>query len=299
MTLRTALVVLGLALASPSVVFAQASTGELRDELDRHRIAAELGLFYTDDDDSWLVGLQPAVHAQVGLLEQTEALPISVQLDVDLRGAGYDGDGPGGSTSGFRVGNPYLGARVGHDAGEPGSRWRARGGLGLTLPITNLYDPDGTLFTSLVLGQALTGGWDPWLSSLANMAIVVRGDFEYRHLYFFVGAEAAVGFLLPVEYRGMTGDTVVVPQVGVWAAGRPLEDIALGLRFQAVATVATRAAPGSSGTEGYTALVPFVRAELGPGFIETRLVINLDDPFGFAFDDGGLWGWYIGGGVAF
>lgn len=293
---RAAVVLLAV-LALPLDVAAQASTGELRDEPFRHLFAAELGLFYADHDDTWVVALQPAVHAQIGALEQTDSLPISVQLDVDWRGAGFDGDSPAGPSSGFRAWNPYLGARVGHEAGEPGSRWRARGGLGLTLPLANLYDAGSELFTSKVVGQALTGGWDPWLSSRPEVAVVVRGDFEYRHTHFFVGAETALGLLLPIEHEGVTGSTILVPQLGVWAAGRLVEQLALGVRFQAVAQILTRAAPGASDTEGFTALVPFLRSDLGPGFIETRVVINLDDPWGPAFDDGRFWGWYIGGGV--
>lgn len=288
-------------LAFPSVSLAQGSTGELREAPYRHRIAGELGFYHRGMTGGSLVALQPAIHASFGLLQQEGETPIGLQLDLDWRGAGYVADSDfGDDSAAFRVFNPYAGVRIGHEEHDLESSWRVRGGLGITLPLANAYDPDDEVFTTLVLGAALTGGWDPWLSSIGSMAVVLRGDFEYRHTYFLAGAETALGLMLPVEYQGFTGDTVVAPQLGVWAAGRPIEQLAIGMRFQAVALVRTGdTAFGMSNTEGYLALVPFVRLELGAGFLETRLVANLDDPFGPAFDEGGFWGWYIGGGASF
>jgi hypothetical protein len=33
-------------------------------------------------------------------------------------------------------------------------------------------------------------------------------------------------------------------------------------------------------------LLPFFRVQLEPAFFEARLTMNLDNPYGFAFDDG-------------
>ena len=44
---------------------------------------------------------------------------------------------------------------------------------------------------------------------------------------------------------------------------------------------------GSSNTEGYTSLVPFVRYEIDDGFIEARWRLSLDAPYGWSFDSGG------------
>ena len=37
---------------------------------------------------------------------------------------------------------------------------------------------------------------------------------------------------------------------------------------------------------GYVSLVPFLRGEIGDGFLEGRLLLNLDWPYGFSFDSG-------------
>jgi hypothetical protein len=47
------------------------------------------------------------------------------------------------------------------------------------------------------------------------------------------------------------------------------------------------------------ALVPFVRLEGESGFGYLRMTINLDEPYGFAFDDDGIWGLHAGGGARF
>lgn len=287
--------ILWVCLITPLTASAQASTGELRDEHYRHRIAGEMGFFYRDGEPS-VFGFQPSLHGSFELMEQTSELPVSIQLEVDWQAGGAWGKSAFGEETEFRAMNPSVGARIGHEEGERGSRWRARGGVGITLPITNLYDPSPGILTGFVVALALPGAWDPWLAYPFNMALAARGDFEYRHTYFLVGAETAVGFLFPVEYQGSTGNTAITPEIGVWAAGRPVEQLALGARVQAVAIVATNAPRGASDAEGYTALVPFVRLELGSAFVETRLVMNLDEPLGFAFDDGRYWGAYLGAG---
>ncbi len=283
----------------PSVAAAQASTGELRDEDYRHRIAGELTIFHRGTSGGSSVALQPGVHAAIGIVQS--ATGPSVQLDLSWRGGAYVSDPVTGETrAALRMFNPFIGARGALSGGERGSRWRARFGGGLTLPLANAYDPDVDILSTLFAAGALTGMWDPWLHSVANLAVVLRADFEYRHQFFFVGAETALGFMLPVEWQGRTGDTLVAPQLGIWAAGRPIEQLALGLRFQAVAVVTTAdLRPGEPGAEGYLALAPFVRLELDPAFLEARWLLNLDDPLGPALDDNRYWGFYLGGGAQF
>lgn len=296
----TALAFPALFALAPGSAAAQGSTGELLDEDYQHRIAGELGIYQRSTGGNSLVMVQPGLHAAIGIVA-AEAGGPGVQLDIDWRGGGYVNDPElGDSQSAFRVFNPYVGARVAFGAGEPGSRWRARVGGGVTLPLANAYDGNLDLLLAGYGALAMTGGWDPWLNSAGNMAVVARGDFEYRHQYFLVGAETSLGFMLPVEWEGRTGDTIVVPQLGIWAAARPIEQLAIGGRFQAVAQITTGdVSPGASNAEGFLAFTPFIRAELGGGFIETRLVINLDEPFGFAFDHDRFWGFYIAGGASF
>jgi hypothetical protein len=283
-----------LFLASPLAhAHAQGSTGELRDRPYDHRFAIGGGLYVRSTGGDTLALYVPEVQVAVGLTRPSP--DVLVQLDVDWRLSAFTLSGPSGST-GLRAFNPYVGVRVGYEQGEEGSRLRVRGGAGITLPFANLYDWNLELFAAQLGGLATTGFWDAWLSTAGNMGLVGRGDVEYRHAYVLVGGEAALAALVPIEYMGSTGDTVLVTQLGIWVAGRPIPELAIGARFQAVGAFSTRT---TSSDEGYLALAPFVRAEIGPGFVETRLLINLDEPLGFAFDDDNYWAWTLAGGAAF
>lgn len=296
MNFRLFLLSVALLAACPSLALAQSSTGELRDETYDHRVAGELGFFYRSEGSSDIGVLQPSFYGTFTLARFGES--AFLQLDAAWRLAGVFGD-----TSAFRAMNPYVGVRVGAEGGEANGRWRGRGGLGFTLPLTNAYDDFRALGAGLLtytLTHAMNAAFDSWLALPLNAAVVLRGDFEYRGEYFVVGGDGAFGALLPVEYQGSTGDTLLSLQFGAFAGGRPIPELTLGVRFQAVALVTTRDTTGSN-TEGYTSLMPFVRGEFGPAFVEGRLMMNLDDPYGFAFDSTGLhvWAVQVLGGASF
>ena len=274
--------------SSPARAAAQMSTGEIPpdDAGDtRSRVAGELAFFFTDSPFE-LAALMPSIYASLGLAEWEGG--AFVDLDLAWRASGVMGD-----TSAFRAMNPYVGVRAGVRDRRAG--WRVRGGLGATAPLTNFYDPGFDSATPMIIALYAQGAFDAWLALPLNAAIVARGDVEYRGEHFGVGADTAFAALLPVEYQGRTGDTIFVGQLGVFALGRPIEPLALGVRFQAVAMGDTRP---DTGGEGYLALMPFVRGELGNGFVEGRLFMNLDDPLGFAFDRGRYWAVSVTGGAA-
>lgn len=277
-----------VAAVAPASVLAQSSTGELTAEPTEHRVAGELGFFYRREGEADIAILQPSFYGNFTVAHLSDA--AFVQIDAAWRMIGLFGD-----LSAFRAMNPFIGARIGAGGGAPTDRWRARGGVGFTLPLTNAYDdfrggPFGRLSDGLfaqILVPGMQGVYDDWLTSPLNAAVVFRGDFEYRGEYFFTGVDTALAALLPVEYDGRTGDTLIDLQLGAFAGGRPIPALALGVRFQAVALITTRDTMGvSSNAEGYTSLIPFVRGEFGHGFVEGRLLMNLDTPWGFAFDSG-------------
>jgi hypothetical protein len=273
-------------LSVPAAASAQLTTGELRRYQTDHRVAGELGFFYRQEGAADLAMFQPSLFGNftVHRFDDTHGF---VQVDAAWRFAGLFGD-----FSAFRAGNPFFGIRAGTQQGGPDDQWRARGGIGLTLPLSNLYDDFGGgpglnhgIFT-WAIGPGMQGGYDNWLYTPLNMAVVFRGDFEYRGEAFGVGVDGAVGLMMPVEYRGRTGNTLVQMQIGGFVAGRPIPELALGLRAQTVLLI-----PTGMGTraEGLVALVPFVRGEFeGGAFLESRLVMNLDDPYGFSFDSGSI-----------
>jgi hypothetical protein len=66
--------------------------------------------------------------------------------------------------------------------------------------------------------------------------------------------------------------------------------ISFGARFGATALPTG----GEGEDKGQLSLTPVVTAHLGPVDIDAKLVMNLDDPFGFAFDDDGFYGFFVG-----
>jgi hypothetical protein len=239
--------------------------------------------------------LSPAVYGRFRLIDARHGLDVEtgnggfvLDLDVKWRGVGVAGD-----TSLFRMGNPYVGARAGVESGP----FVARAGLGVTLPLTNLYDDVGfdAAFT-YVYGLALHGVWDIWLLYPQSFALTVPVDVAFRSEVFMVGGDGAFSVIASVPREGDASDPVVALQLGVYGAFLPIPELALGLRFQAV--MISSDTPMSD-AEGYLALVPFVRLNLEGGFVEARLYMNLDDPLGFAFDDYGYWSLSVSGGVDF
>jgi hypothetical protein len=55
----------------------------------------------------------------------------------------------------------------------------------------------------------------------------------------------------------------------------------------------------SQGDTDQVSLEPFVRAQIGTGFLNVRFTMPIDNPLGFAFDTGKFWGLHLGGGAAF
>lgn len=291
-------------LVVPSAAHAQSPTGELRDARYEHLVSGELGFYYRSASTVDIGLLQPGLFAQLTLARFGEGL---VQLDVAWRAVGSFG-----SIAAFRAMNPYLGVRLGYEDRDGDVIVRVRGGVGGTAPLTNAYDdwvdgwwlptPAGTPPNAGALTQlyaaSTQGQYDLWLLAPLSAALVVRGDVELRHPLVVAGADAALAVLFELPPEGYGGATTPALQLGAFAGGRPVPELVLGLRLQVVGTF-----PSGRSAEGYTSLTPFVRGEIGPGFVEGRLLMNLDWPYGFAFDTGPgalhVWAVQLLGGATF
>lgn len=269
-------------LLSHSLALAQSPTGELRDEPYEHLVHGELGLYYRPAPRE--LGLvQPGLFGQFTLARFGEGL---VQLDVGWRAIGSFG-----SDSAFRAMNPYLGVRLGHEDRSGDVILRVRGSLGVTAPLTNAYDefdsvvvplpagsPDGA--TTQYLAESMQGGYDLWLLFPVNTAIVLRGDVELRHQYVVFGADVGLALLVFLP----SGDTSARVQLGAFVGGRPIRELTLGLRLQ-----------GAGGWPPTLAMIPYVRGELGLGFVEGRLLLYSPS----SLDGVGAWAVQLLGGATF
>ncbi|MEM9194898.1 MAG: hypothetical protein AAGF12_37310 [Myxococcota bacterium] len=194
----------------------------------------------------------------------------------------------------FEIGNPYALAAYAFPLGD---RLMLRVGGGLTVPLAfRRSDPDfGDSVGSLGLrvAAAMRGNWNAWLFAEDTMAIVLpsaRLDYAFR-FPLRIGVELATAVLIDTSGdRDAAEFATQLKLEGFYTFSRWLR---LGLRVRGVWV------PTVPGDNAQVAIEPFVRALLGPTFTEVRLVMNLDRPSGFAFDEGGIWGLHVGVGASF
>ena len=300
-----------LALARPSA----AQVGELEAHAEgRPLLALELGIFgdgdYLGNEDVSVFHLSPFVRFFYPLRDN-----VLLSADWGFAFASFD-DGDS-DESDFRTGNIFLGAHYVRHEGD----LRFRVGGGLTLPIANIPDADNdqeledafVALATYATAVAARGAWDLWLWLPETMSLVVPFRLEKRLAPAIeLGVDAALAMLIPIADN--EGGTDLLIQVAGDLAFLLSQDVRLGFRLQ-FAWVATD--DESDDAPNFTSMIftddddpgendelqlsfePYVRGYLGSGFLQARLVINLDEPAGFGFDDDGVWGLFLGGGVLF
>ena len=279
----TGLLALLAALSAAAPAQAQPWTGERWVRGRGHRLAGELGLYTRNElfarGDQWAV--TPNFRGRVRLVDGQVLSREAFLVDLEFAWRAVGISGPADS---FRVGNPYVGVMLGWRA----PTWRFRAGAGTTAPLTNAFEDGPEDYVAYALGQAMHGGWDAWLLEPEIQPLVLRADFELHGDHFQFGGDVALGVAFPVRRAGLGGDPEVAFQTGVFGAGLPIPELAIGARMQVF--FATNWRVGFGGVdEAQLALIPFIRMQLEPMFVELRLLMNLDDPYGFAFDNNGVW----------
>ena len=187
------------------------------------------------------------------------------------------------SESGFGVGNLHLGANWLKAAGP------VRLKLGAALeggPWTS--DPSAASALALFGGTAMNASHELGLWAPERFSIVTPSRVEF-------GTTSSSRLILHSVFisRPAADSEISVqfdPGVGYYVA----RDALLGVRLP-IAAVPT----GGSGDNAQIALEPFARVGIGDGFVNLRLTMNLDEPLGFAFDKGKIWGLHVGGGGSF
>jgi len=216
-----------------------------------------------------------------------------------------DLDGPLGDEheSAFMVGNPYLEglyhARV--------SDVTLRLGGGVTIPVASVDDDPGfesfAQAGTLWVAGAMRGAWDAWQWARDRFTVVIprlRLDSGERDLVWAV--EGATG-IMAYTGEGDGREAEIVAQGAVEAGVRLGRAVQIGARFQAV-WIATGSEglytqPDEEEDDLQLALAPFFRLQSDGPFFFARVLLNLDEPLGFAFDRDGFWGLSLGGGTHF
>lgn len=279
------------------------STGELPADtsVPSSRIALDMG-FYTHQESVSVLGSElstggtivvPSLDANVHVARIREDISISVA--VAFRSVISNTWFPGTDDQlNFRAGNLYVGSRL---ALTPIEGLRVRVGAGFVAPIMNAYNAGGTntdvALSTVPLSVLPNGAWDSWMTWRGDVPFVLRADGEYRSDIFFAGAETALGLGIPV-LEGFD-EVSVGAQLGLFGGVRPIPELALGARFQAVLLH-----PGEANSAiGFASLAPFVRGEFGSAFVETRFFLSLADNDAYDAIGEKSWGLYFLGGYNF
>jgi hypothetical protein len=183
----------------------------------------------------------------------------------------------GDDDDGFDVGNPYFGINLFDD--------RLRWSLGIALPVASDF------------GAPLAAAWftrglqDPhlWLSDTLSFAGRVRAEAGNEVVLAFDGA--AIVAVPTDDDDGRDVELFLQP------AGELIVRVARPTSFGA--RLSLQWAVTGDGDRAQLALAPFLRQDFGASFLTAQLLMNLDEPLGFAFDEGGFWGLFVGLGSSF
>lgn len=267
-------VVLG-ALCAPAA--AQPWTGERWVRGRPHRLEGEAAFFGRDEGPYEQWAFSPGLRGRFRVVDDHALSRDAFIMDVDVA---WRHVGIWGQADSYRAGNPYVGVRF----GWRDTIWIARGGIGTTAPLTNAFDDGPEDVAAYQIGQGMHGVYDAWLLEPEIQPLIFRGDFEIHGQYVIGGFDAAFAAVFPLRKNG-GGDTQLLFQTGGFIGFTPIPELAMGVRFQMV--FASNWYRGFGGVdEAQLALIPFFRVDLMPVFFELRLVMNLDEPYGWAFDDG-------------
>lgn len=194
----------------------------------------------------------------------------------------------------FRFGDPMVsGYYVGH-----AHDMVFYAGVGLALPAATVPahpDPNAPGIETRDYQHALAarGGWNSflWIPEACSLVFPMRIESSaLKHL--LLAADASLG--IPIFLQGQ-GAALVLQAGG--EVGFKAPHGAFGGRFQFF-WWALEDTPFLN-QMAQMSIEPFFRIDFGKPFLEARLTINLDHPYGFSFDNGGVWGLHLGAGTEF
>ncbi len=194
----------------------------------------------------------------------------------------------------FRVGNPYLAF---HYQGRK-NEFSYRVGVGATIPAATLPDDINeqvTAASAYALAAAIRGNNNFWLWDPHTVSVIVPVAFErYKPSGFLWGAYLDTGALIKIDNKNpRTSKTDFIMQMAAMMGYQATDWLRVGSRFSLVLI------PKFKEQATQLAVEPYLRFGRDNAFGAIRLNINIDNPWGFSFDDRQVWGLRIGGGAAF
>jgi hypothetical protein len=138
------------------------------------------------------------------------------------------------------------------------------------------------------MGGEWLGLWAPEVFS-----IVAPGRIEYALPSvpaLVISGDVALALHIPTSGGDTELSIQLSPGVGYYATDTVL--VGLRLPFTWIPTE-------SGDTATLFAIQPYGRFEFGRAFLDASFVLNVDDPYGFGFDEGKYWAIRLGGGGSF
>lgn len=185
------------------------------------------------------------------------------------------------------IGNPYVGASF----VMQGPNLRIKAGGGIAFPVISSDSDSAAGPVSGLYPRALQSAW---LFAPDSLAIVAPVHIEapLGTPVLFIG-DATPFMLIPVRNTDRNENEVFF-ELAPGFGGYVSDDFILGVRMPLVLQMS-----GRSTDRAQVSLEPFMRYASDPVFFSLRFTMPLDEPLGFAFDTGKVWGIHAGLGAGF
>jgi hypothetical protein len=272
----------------PLSAYAEEEGEEEQEDFDDYRIGGELGLYHNDlDGDGSFTSLTEVIDADLTFLD---ALAVSVSLPFAQI---IISDGQT-NESRFRIGNPTLAAY--YQYRDSTFRVRIGGGIGIPAAQVPNDDDEGTFLAFIVYGAGLAmhGLQSPWLWTPESLPLLLpsfRFDADLGLVSIDGRADIVLLFTLDEDFQDDV--EVAIPlEAGVLVH---VQFVGIGARLG----LGTFPTAGDDIDAVQVSLSPRITFDLDFLELEARLSMNLDDPFGFAFDNDGFFGFFLGAHAVF
>ena len=255
----------------------------------RFHLLGELGLFAGElGGDQRSIVLSPLFEMRFQL-----AYSFLMQVQWGFSYANVDLE-DADTRNAFRVGNPYVAF---HYQGKKG-QFSYRVGVGATIPAATLSDDinDRVIQSEAYrLAAAIRGNTSFWLWDAHTVSVIVPVAFERRKPSGFLwGAYLDTGALIKLNGKSpRTSKTDFIMQMAAMMGYQATDWLRVGSRFTLVLI------PKFNEQQTQLAVEPYLRFGNENAFGAIRLNINIDNPYGFSFDDRQVWGLRLGGGASF
>lgn len=252
------------------------------------RVYGEMSLFGRSDELGPFVRRWSAFPIVLGGgIKVSDNLELEGQLPIAIGRAQLDP--VGFDEGGVTLGNVQIGANFFHG-------WEsARLKLGGAIAWGPWTDSEGDSPTSLSLSHLVRlDEGNLWERETINVSLPMRFEYDAMPKLALTADAKLIG---QIPTGGTNAAAALVPST----TGDPeiTLNLAPGIAYVGDVLVAGARMPlwwllTEGGDNAQLAVEPFVRVDLDSMFINSRFTLNLDNPWGFSFDTGGVWALHLG-----